>query len=350
MGAKKRFTTGCKTSVLVAAASAAIAASASAQPLPTGGRPGCYVKMAYPPVYRTVTERVAGAPLVSYRDVAPVVQHYTKQVLVTPARIEHETVAPVYRDVSRWVEVPGPTRTVTSPPVYRTVTERRLIAPAHLVWRPGGVAHGFAQSGGYGDDNVYAVRAHPTGEVLCRVLIPARYGWIHRKVLVSPPRQTTVQGPPCRVQVHDRVLVQPGRVVDHTVPAVYRTVDATRIVRPATRQRIVGPGPVQTVSRRFMASPAHDGWSPIVCVPKPVRRHPASTAAYGGQGYGAAPNAPAQSYGGGSYGAAATPTPSQAFRPDEILAPTPLYPQASPPTLVPAPYPAPYDVGHPARQ
>ncbi len=334
---------------MLATAAAGVFAPALAQPVPEHSRPGqCFAKMAYPATYRTVNEKVVGPQIVTYRDVPAVVQHYTQHVLSAPARTENETVPAQYRTVWRWVEQPGPTHVVVARPVYRTVSERRLMSPAHLAWRAGGVAHGFA--GGGEDGGQTLVR--PTGEVLCSVLVPARYGWTRRTVMVSPGRRTTVQGPPRRVRVQDRVLVQPEHTIQHRIPATYRDVDATRVVRPASRERVVTPGPVHIVSHRVIATPARFGWTRIVCIPAPPAVRPSAPRPSPASMYGASPPGP-QSYGApapqasyGGYGEAVTPEPEgRRYRPDEIVAPTPPYP-ATAPNLVPAPY----DVGHPAKR
>jgi hypothetical protein len=338
---RQTFADAAQLAALISMGAFAFASAALAEPPPAAGHPGCYARIAYPPAYRTVTERVQGPPVVGYRDIPPVIEHYSRQVLVAPARVERATIPPVYRTAWRWIEVPGLVRRIASPPVYRTVTERRLISPAHLVWRPGGTAHGFAPTDGYGQGG--GLQARPTGEVLCRVLVPARYAWTRRRVTVSHGHETTLQGPPRHVRVQDRVLVRPGGAIRHVIAAVYRTVDATRVVRPAGRQRIVSPGPVRMVARRVLAAPPHYGWAPIVCAPRPDFHRPAPHPApsYGGQAYGApAPPVQAQEVGG------ADRSVGRAYRPDEILAPTPSYPSSPPPSLVPAPY----DVGHPARR
>ena len=336
-------------STLVAAAFATLGASASAQPMPAAGHPGCYAKIAYPAIYRTVTERVAAPPVIRYRDVPPVIEHYLRPVLVTPARVEQKTFAPVYRTQWRWVERPGPVRQVFSPPVYRTITERRLISPAHLAWRAGGAAHGFAPGYGYGQGG--GLQARPTGEVLCRILVPARYAWTSRHVMVSSGRQTTIHCPPRHVRVSERVMVQPGRTVQRLVPAVYAKVDATRVVRPASRQRIVCAGEVRLVSRRVLVRAARYGWAPMVCTP---RQRPAPIGPHPIQSYGAGPadgmnpaySPPTQMQPYGGYGEAPARPARRPYRSDEIVAPAPAYPATQAPPLVPAPY----EVGHPARR
>ena len=350
MGVEQVFIKGFKAAALAIVGASITAAAAPAQPLPYGGHPGCYAKMAYPATYRILTERVQGAPVVTYRAIPAVIEHYKTQVLVAPARTEHQRVAPIYRTVSRWTQAPGPSRIVTTPPVYRILTERRLISPAHLEWRPGGVARGFAHGGGYANGSAWMAR--PTGEVLCRIRVPARYATLRHRVQISAGRQITLQGAPHQVRTDVRVLVRPGRVIDHVIAAVYREVDATRVARPAGRQQIVSPGPARLVTRRVIATPARYGWAPMVCVPGPrpahliVRARPSSPVS-DGRSYGqpALTPTPPPSYGeGASYGdASARPPPpaKHAFRPDEILAPTPAFPFP----LVPAPY----DVGHPAK-
>ena len=349
MAGSDRYLVNTAVGLLAAATAGSLVAPALAQPTPPHSRPGqCFAKMAYPARYRTVVERVAGAPVIRYRDVPAVVEHSSRQVLVVPARVDHEHVDAVYKTTWRWVETPGPMRQVSTSPVYRTVTERHLISPAHLAWRAGGVAHGFSNGSGYGQTQV-----RPTGEVLCRVLIPARYGWSRRRVLVSPGCQTTVQGPPHRQRIQDRVLVSPEHTVDHPIAAVYRTENTSHVTQPARRDRVVSPGPVHTVAHRVMVSPTRFGWNQIVCIPRGHGSRQAPAAVQpppmpSGPSYGAPAPSLVQSYGGGgSYGGAPAyaPAPSHQYRPDEVLAPTPHFSSSSRPGLVPAPY----DVGHPAR-
>ena len=320
---------------LTSAALLAVATAAGAQPLPQGAHPGeCYQQVAAPPVYRTVTQTVAGPPAVSYRHIPAVTEQVTRTVIVTPARTDWESRPAVYRTVPRFSEIPGPTRLVRSAPVYRTITKQTLVAPAHLEWRQSKRNNGFAGGGdGYGQS------VRPTGEVMCRVLVPARYALARRRVMVSPGGFHRVSGPPRRVVCYVKVLVQPAQRIAHPVAATYRSVTVTVVKTPATTQRIVTPGAPRVISRQVRAPSVGKTWSRIVCrphavaPPRPVAPPPPQVSTgYGARsGYGApAAYAPPQ----------ATPVPPHAFRPDEVIVPTPVFKPLTP---------APYDVGHPAR-
>lgn len=280
-----------------------------AQSLPPHARPGeCYRQAVFAPAFRTVTEKVAGPPIVSDRYTPPILAQGTKRVLVTPARVTWEALPAVYKTAPRFTLAPGEDRLIKTPAVYRTVTERTLTSPAHLEWsqsRPG------AQFAVNGDDSAQSVRA--TGEVMCRILVPALYAMRSHTVLVSPEGVRRVRGAAHRVVCYVKVLVRPAQKISHRIAAVYRTVSFTEVRRPASHQRVVTSGPMRLVSRQVVVRPASQRWVRIGCVPH-------------------------------STTAAATRRAGQPYRPDEILAPTPVFPPPAP-----ALSPAPYDVGHPAR-
>ena len=203
------------------------------------------------------------------------------------------------------------------------------------------MAHGFGGAAGFGGD---PQQARPTGEVLCRVLVPARYAWSRRQTLVTPARRYTVNGPVRHVRTEERVLLRPARVVDRAIPAVYRTEDAVRTVKPAGRRRLVTPGAVKRVTRRVLVRRARLSWAPIVCVPHPrvsapppahgpVRPPMPKTAPAPAPAPLPAPMAgdgrsapPATVDRGGGYGRAAVRPGGRAYRPDDIVAPVPAYP------------------------
>ena len=302
-------------------------------PLPSGRAGECFTEVVHPPAYHIVTETVPGAPVVSYRDIPAVFGHGTKQVVIVPARVERETIPAAYKTVPRWSMIPGRTTLKREPAVYRVVTERRLISPEHLEWRAGVSARGFSPSQAAGG---YSVSVRPTGEVQCRVLVPARYALVSRRVMVSPGRVHRISGPPRKVICYVRVIATPARTVEHRIPAQYRTVQTTYIVTPAHRERTVTRGPDRNVSRRVISTPTQKTWAPIHCVD--VRRLGERVVA---------PMTPQQSQG-------------RAYPPNEILAPAPSKPQARGPERMVPPRPprqgfdlppltpAPYDTGHPA--
>lgn len=252
------------TASLVALAGAGSATTL--QDLPKGARPGdCFSHNSAAAVYRTDRVPVPQPPLESWRDIPAAYKSVSRQVLVAPARVDHETVPAVMGARIHWIEHPGPDRIVETPPVYRWIEKRVLVSPARLVWRPG-----VAESG-YGGGDGAAVSVRPTGEVMCRVLIPARYEVRRVRVLVAAGRTCVVKGPSSRERVVETYVVRPARTVDHPVAAVYRTVTDRVLVSPARRERITTPQPPRYIDRRVLVTPARTRWTHMACVAPSVR-------------------------------------------------------------------------------
>ena len=241
---------------LVAASGAAALAH---PPLPPGRAGECFTEVARPPAYRTVSETVPSAPIVSYRNIRAVLGHRNRRLVSVPARIERQIIPATYKTVPRWSLVPGPTRWVREEPTYRLVTERRLISPEHLEWRAGAAAHGFSPSQAQGG---YGVSVRPTGEVQCRVLIPARYALVTRRVMIAPGGVHRVNGPSRKAICYVRVIATPARTIEHRIPAQYahRSDDLCRATGPSGADRDARPGPhgVASGDRRACA----DGLGP----------------------------------------------------------------------------------------
>ena len=142
-------------------------------------------------------------------------------IATAPARNEVRTTPAVYKTVWRRFVTPGSVRLVRTPARYRTVSERVLVAPAHTEWKRAPHSRPVSGAPGYGSTAVA-----PTGEVLCAVVVPARYVVRTRQVLVSPGGERRVQGPSVVQRVAERVMVSSAR--------------QSRVVHPAAK-RIVHP-------------------------------------------------------------------------------------------------------------
>ncbi len=306
----------------VAAAVLAFAGSAGAttlQDLPKGARPGeCFSRVLTPATYRKVREPISQPPLTTWRDIPAVYRTVEKQVLVSPGRVDHQTIPAVTGTRVHWVEHPGPDRIVEAPPEYRWVEKRVQISPARLVWRRGQTSQDYGSASGYGE--IISVR--PTGEVMCRVLVPARYVLRRVRVRVRPGRTCVVKGPTTRMKIVEAYVITPARVVDHPVAPIYRTVSERVLVAPARKERVVTPQPPRYAERRVEVTPARTGWSRIQCAPPKVQ------ARYGVQPAYAAPRAPH---------AHSQPVPQPAYGQPY----TPDYAPLRPGELYGAPHPAP---------
>jgi hypothetical protein len=250
--------------------------------LPKGAHAGeCFARATTPAVYRTERQPVASPPLISYRDIPAVYRTLARQVLIAPGRVDHETVPAVTGSRVRYIDRPGPDRVVETPAVYRWEVRKVLVRAAHLEWREGHAARGYGEDQGYGAE----VQVRPTGEVMCRVLVPARYDVRRVRVLVTPAHDCIVKGPVIHERTSETYVVRPARTIDHPVAPIYRTISEQVLASPARRERIVTPAPPHYVEKRVEIRPAATGWTRIACkppaavyrsrpVPKPIYRAP----------------------------------------------------------------------------
>ena len=267
---------------------AGVAAATTVQELPKGARAGeCFSRTTSAPTYRTDKIAVPQLPLVTWRDIAPVYKTVSKQVLVTPGRVDRQLIPAVTGTRMHWVEHPGADRVVETPPVYRWVEKRVVISPGHLEWRPGTSKHGYGEGGGYGE----AVSVRPTGEVMCRVWVAPRYEIRRVRVLATPGRSCIVKGPSSRERVVEHFVVTPAHTIEHPIAPVYRTVTERVLVSPGRKERVVTPQPARYVEKKVLVAPGRPGWTKIACAPPKPRPVP--------RGYGASRGyiAPAPSYG-----------------------------------------------------
>ena len=135
---------------------------------------------------------------------------------------------------------------------YETRSERVLVEPAREEWKPGSQAinAGALGAGGRINTNTQGqftvfngtsnqviqsteTIVSQTGEILCRVLIPAKYKTITKQV-----------------------VVQPARTVERQIPAVTKQITKRVVDREATTREIPVPAQTQTITRRVVRTPA----------------------------------------------------------------------------------------------
>ena len=173
-------------------------------------KPGqCYAKVKVGPMFKNIVKRVQVSPAVN------------KRVLVR---------GPQYSYVSKRVQVRPATHTYRYVPAqYKHVSKQVLVKPAHYAW----------QKGKKGPvtriDNM-------TGEILCRVKIPAVYRTVVQKVLVRPAQ---------RVKKH--------------IPAVYQTTKHKHMTSPAQYKNVHQPARFINKTYRVKSGGVSYKWKPINC-------------------------------------------------------------------------------------
>ncbi len=206
---------------------------------------------------------------VCYRKVVipPVYRTITEQVMVAPASCAQYRTPPAYGVTAREVVVQPATQVVHSKrAVYGSVQETRMVRPARTRW----------------------TRQRCDGaEYRCAVTTPAKYRTRTKRVLIAP-RSTWVETRPAVMGVvQQRVMLHPGSVRQVCQPALYQTVTRQVMVRPASVQWVPAAYPGQApVYRRtpYSSAPAYGGQAPV------YRRTPySSSLAYGPTRYSGAP-------------------------------------------------------------
>ena len=125
-------------------------------------------------------------------------------------------------------------RLIEVPAVFKTVEDKVLIEPAKSVWKKG-------------TGPIMRID-NATGEIMCRVDIPAVFEIYDRKALAAPPLTTTVVVPAEFESVKIETVSNPTREVRTPVPAQFDTVTKTERVASSSIKWIAGSADTTGVS------------------------------------------------------------------------------------------------------
>ncbi|MEL6566781.1 MAG: peptidoglycan-binding domain-containing protein [Pseudomonadota bacterium] len=196
-----------------------------------------------PAVYETSTTRVMVKEATSqYRFIPAVTEMVEEQVLVQPERVERFVV----------------------PAQFETYTETVVVEPERVVWKTGSGLYGRGAAGTDSQPNA-ANGQIATGEVLCRVIEPAKIQTITRTRMVAPPRLEERIIPARYETIRREVVVQPARYEEEIIPAVFEDRQVRVLVRPAEERRIVVPAVYETVTREVVVGGNELTWAEVLC-------------------------------------------------------------------------------------
>lgn len=233
----------------------------------------CFARVLIPETTEIVTEQVIDKPEATEIKVIPAAyETVTEQVLVKEETIQYQVIPAVYETVTEQViETPERTETVVIPAQYETYTEQVMVRPAYTTWKPGNGLYGRNATGAYGAQGLQSVSADgtvldvTTGELLCKVEVPAQYDTVTRTRLVTPERTETKVIPATYRTVAKEVVAQPPRVEEIVIPAVYETVTVEKLVTPAREETIVIPATYKTVEKSVVTGGGGLEWRAVLC-------------------------------------------------------------------------------------
>lgn len=248
---------------LFTAGSAAAQMRAEAPPPADDGQ--CFARVLSPEIRETVTEELLVKPATFRIEVQPAVYDtIIERVLVKEQTIRHSVVPAVFETITEEVLVePERIEKFVIPAQFETYTETIIIEPAREVWQPGAGlygrgAAGTAQSTARDGDI-------STGDVLCRVLIPAKQQVITRSRMITPPQLGERIVPARYESVSRQVVVEPARVVEEVIPAIYEDRSVPVMVSPAEEIQIPVAAEYRTVSKEVIVGGGNLEWAEVLC-------------------------------------------------------------------------------------
>lgn len=253
--------------VSVAATAFAGVAFAQGADYPPTANPGeCFARVLIPETTEVVTEQVVDRPESSDVRVIPATYGTeTSQVLVKEESISYSVIPATYETVTEQIIVEAESSVTTVvPATFESYTEQVLVREAYSTWKPGAglYGRGAAGTGSTSGENNGGVA---TGELLCRVEVPAQYDTVTRTRLVTAESTSTEIIPAKYGTVTRQVVAQPPQVIEEIIPAVYETITTRVEMTPATTETTIIPATYKTLERRVVSSAGGLEWREVLC-------------------------------------------------------------------------------------
>ena len=230
-----------------------IATPAMAQQLPPAKPGECYAKVLIPASYKTTSDQVliaAGSSKMART--AAVYKTVEKRVLIAEESFELELVPAVYETVTEAVLLKPEEKIKTlSPPKYGNKITKVLVTPAHDVWKVG--------------RGLFEKIDTSTGEIMCRVTVPAVYKDVTTQVEISPASTGERIVPAKYTTIKRQVMKSPPKTIKKVIPAVYKTVSIEELVTPESIVKTDIAPVYKSVSKRSLLSPEVVQWREVLC-------------------------------------------------------------------------------------
>lgn len=251
--------------ILIFAAISPASAQVRAEGPPNANDGQCFARVMSPEIKETVSERVRVKPETVRIEVRPAVYDTViDRVLVREATVEHRIIPAVYETVTERVMVQAEQiEKVVVPAVFETYTETIEVEPAREVWKAGSGLFGRtfdAETEGRSSDSEIA-----TGEVLCRVTIPAVTETVTRSRMLTPPTLVERVVPAVFETVTRQVVVEPARVEEIQIPAVYEDRETRVLVSPVQEIEVPVPAEYKTVEKEVVVGGGMLQWAEVLC-------------------------------------------------------------------------------------
>lgn len=253
-----------KKTLLISLSATALSFAANAQSggYPPDAQPGeCFARVLIPETTEVVTEQVVDQPERSEITVVEAVYETVTQVVTTKEEgIAYDVIPATYTTVTETVMVePERVEKRVIPATTETYTEQVLVRPAYTTWKPG--AGLFGRS----NDLSAATGDQATGELLCRVEVPAQYRTVTRTRVATAERTEETIIPAVYKEVTKTVVAEPERIVERVIPAETDTIEVQRLVTPEREEITVIPATYKTIEKRVVTAGGGLQWREVLC-------------------------------------------------------------------------------------
>ena len=213
----------------------------------------CYAKIVVPAQFEVTKQNVEVSPESTQSRVIPAkYENAIERIVVEEASEKLVPVPAKYKTVRERVLItPASTKLVTVPAKFKTVKERIVEEPARTVWKKG--------RGPLEKVN------HATGEIMCKVEIPAKTRIVSKRVLVTPENVKEKEIPAQYKTVKKRVVAEPATFRKVPVPAKYAKVNVRKLVSPEKTVTKTIPAKFKTRTVKTQVAAAQAEWKPVLC-------------------------------------------------------------------------------------
>lgn len=256
----------CAGAALLGLSSVAFAQQAADYP-PSAEAGQCFARVWTPEVANEVAEQVIDVPeRIDTKTIPAEYGFATETIVVKEQSIRYENIPATYKTITEQVLVePERVEKTVIPARYETYEERVLVKEAYTTWKPGGKLYGRTGAPGFQNASSADQVATSTGEILCRVEIPAEYKTVKRTRLAEAERISERTIPARYETVTRQVIDQAATTRETIIPAVTETRKVRKLITPASEQKIVIPATYKTVTKRVVSKPGTLEWQSILC-------------------------------------------------------------------------------------
>ncbi len=224
------------------------------QLLPPNAKSGeCYARVFQPPKYENITEQVLMEEAGDNVEVIPAEYDWQEQKLISEeASYRLEVLPATYEWVEEKVEISPATERLTKITAqYEWVEEKVIDKPAHTVWKKG---RGLVEKVDNG-----------TGEVMCKIDVPATYKNVRKKILKTPSSVDRVAVPAQYRTVRKKIMKSPPSTKKIEIPAKYELVRVKKLIKPAEQKITSNKPKYQTITRTQIVGEGKMAWQPVLC-------------------------------------------------------------------------------------